>query len=171
MYLWASEHNICVDRTGKLAHSLGKNYTTVVCTYSIIETFNKKWYLSNSTITFPSKCPNKSVLGVLSQDPSISSEPRWPFRMMAYFWPAVNKEPIWHWPRYFLTRPYEIFLTRRAKKIENLRFIRGDFPNPEVADPTWPEQQKITLPGSKCFDWNPSLLRCQYWNRHKIWSG
>jgi len=32
-----------LDPTGKVSHSLNKNYTIVTCTYNILELFNKKW--------------------------------------------------------------------------------------------------------------------------------
>jgi len=42
-------------------------------------------------------------------------------------------------------------------------FLRGNFPNPELADPTQPKQQKkITRPGSKIFDLDPSLVEMDY---------
>jgi len=52
------------------------------------------------------------------------------------------------------------------KKNEKLVFLRGNFPNPEVADPTPATKNDTTQPGSKLFDLDPSLniipnLRCK----------
>jgi len=70
----------------------------------------------------------------------------------AYFWPGVNKRPTLLWPGYFLTRPHEIFLTR---KVKNWKFgiLKGKFsdakPKPKMAD--------LIRPGSKKFDPDSSL--------------
>jgi len=78
----------------------------------------------------------------------LSPDPTQPDWTQAYFWLAVNKRPTCLWPRYFLTRPKDIFLIQREK---NWKFdaFRGNFPNsnpnhkwlthpePQKIDPTW----------------------------------
>jgi len=59
------------------------------------------------------------------------------------FWPAENKRPTRLCPGYFLNRPDDIY------------------PDPVMADPTWPnphnKKNNPTLPGSKNFALDPSL--------------
>jgi len=62
----------------------------------------------------------------------------------AYFWPAVNKRPTRLRPRYFLTRPEEIFFDTKDK-IEKFDVFRGNCrnSNPNHKWLTRPEPQKI----------------------------
>jgi len=53
---------------------------------------------------------------------------RWPFFDPGTFWPQTMR----------------FFLTRR-EQTEKFEIFWGNFPDPEVADPTWPEQQKYDL--------------------------
>jgi len=53
-----------------------------------------------------------------------------------YFWPAVNKRPTCCRPRYFLTRPEDIFFDPKGKKLKNLKFL-GEIFQIQMADPTW----------------------------------
>jgi len=63
--------------------------------------------------------------------------------------PAVNKRPTRLWPRYFLIRPYEIFLTQSAKNWK-IWLFKVNFPMHK------PKQRWLTQPKSKIFD--PDLL-------------
>jgi len=47
--------------------------------------------------------------------------------------PAVNKRPSHFWPGYYLTWSDDIFSYPEGEKMKNLVFLRGNFPNPEVA--------------------------------------
>jgi len=58
----------------------------------------------------------------------------------AYFWPTANKRPACLWPKYFLTRPEEIFFYPKGKKLKNLGFSGGNFPNP------YSNQRRLTRP-------------------------
>jgi len=55
------------------------------------------------------------------------------------------------YPRYFLTQFSEIFFDPKGKKLKNLVFLGGNFPNPEVADMN---SKKMILPvmGQNFFD-------------------
>jgi len=76
----------------------------------------------------------------------------------AYLWPEVNKRPTRLRPGYFLTRPEEIFLTRREK----FDVFRGNFPNlnpnHELLTRRDPSHKKLIRPRSKIFDPDPSLF-------------
>jgi len=96
----------------------------------------------------------------------------------AYFSPAVNKRLTRLWPRYFLIRPEEIFLTRRVK---NWKFdiLRGNFPNPNPNHRwlTWPDPTQTTknwpnLTRVKKFWSGPINLLAVFWfsYKHKAWS-
>jgi len=81
----------------------------------------------------------------------------------AYFWPAVNKRPTQLWPWYFLTRPKDIFIDPKGKKLKNLGFIGEIFqtqtpnqkrwPDPTQATKYWPDPTLV-----KNFDPNPWLV-------------
>jgi len=79
----------------------------------------------------------------------------WPDPTQAYIWPAVNKRPTFLWPRYFLTRPEDIFFDSKGKKLKNLTFL-GEILQTQTINgwpnPTGPEPQKI--------DSDPSLHIC-----------
>jgi len=87
----------------------------------------------------------------------------------AYFWLAVNKRPTRFWPAYFLTQPNAIFYQKG--KIEKFGIFMGNFPNPEVADPS---NQKMTQPRVKNFWRGPiTNLDCPWLSiqcRHGPWS-
>jgi len=72
----------------------------------------------------------------------------------AYFWPVVNKGLIWLWPWYFLTRPFEIFLTP-SEKSWKFDIFRRNFPNPN------PNHRWLTRPSPsyKKIDPDPSLVQ------------
>jgi len=71
-----------------------------------------------------------------------------PDPIRAYFWPAVNKMLTRLWPRYFSTRPEEIFLIRR-EKIKKFDIFRGNFPNSNT-NHKWLTRLD---PGQKCLTW------------------
>jgi len=75
-------------------------------------------------------------------------------RTRAYFWPAVNKSPTRLWSGYFLTQPEDIFYPKG-------KVFRGNFPNTNLNHRwlTRPDlsHKKLTRPGSKIFDLDPSL--------------
>jgi len=59
----------------------------------------------------------------------------------AYFWPAVNKRPTHPQPRYFPTRPEEIFFSPKGNFFEKFDIFRGNFPNSN------PNHKWLTQPG------------------------
>jgi len=72
----------------------------------------------------------------------------------AYFWPAVNKRPTQEadppLTRVLSDPTQRDFFWSEGKKIENFDIFRGNFPN---SNPNL----KLTRPGSKIFDPDPSL--------------
>jgi len=61
----------------------------------------------------------------------------------AYFWPAVNKRPTRLWPRYFSTRPKEIFFDPKGKKLKNLTFLGEIFQIQTQTINGWPKLTKV----------------------------
>jgi len=74
----------------------------------------------------------------------------------AYFWPAVNKRPTW-----VLSNPTRSnFFLPEGGKLKNLTFLGEIFQILTQTINRWPDpsKKKITRPGSKNFDPNPSLI-------------
>jgi len=93
----------------------------------------------------------------------------WPHPTQAYFWPAVNKKPARLWPGYLLTRPEEIFLTRR-EKLKILTFLEEIFPMQTQTIKGWPnltqhKPQKLTWfdPGKKFLTRTHHYSVCRNW--------
>jgi len=87
----------------------------------------------------------------------------WPDPTRAYFWPAVNKRPTRLWPGYFPTRPEAIFFDPKEKKLKNLTFLAeiSWILNQTINGRPDPSHKKLTRPGSKIFDPDPSLHRSE----------
>jgi len=78
-------------------------------------------------------CPRMLRSGWVGSEPTSNHN-----NMYFYcYWPAVKKGVTRHWPGYFLTQPYKIFLIRRENNWK-IGILGGNFPNPDVADPTQP---------------------------------
>jgi len=77
----------------------------------------------------------------------------------AYFWPAENKRPTRLRLGYFPTR--RDFFDSKGKKLKNLTFLREIFQIQTQTIYGWPNpsHKKLTQPGSKIFDLDPSLLQ------------
>jgi len=96
----------------------------------------------------------------------------WPWRLemgpdptdptRAYFWPAVNKRPTCLRPRYFATRPEEIFFDLKGKKLKNLTFLGEIFQIQTQIINGWPDpsHKKLTRPdpGHNNLNPDPSLV-------------
>jgi len=87
---------------------------------------------------------------------------------LSEFWVEMGPDPTW---AYFWPNPMRLFLTRRGKKWK-IEILGGNFPDPDVADQTWPKHKKLTL-RSAGLSWkkaNPSFnfsehLFCQILKR------
>jgi len=79
-----------------------------------------------------------------------------PDLIRAYFWPIVNKRPTRLRPRYFLTRPQEIFFDPKVK-IEKFDVFRGKFPNSN------PNHKWLTWPDPSHKNWPDPTLVKKFW--------